>query len=74
MISYQFCCICHGQYRIVHCHKVDRQARTMTKQKGHCTAIQRPFLVRLTGFEPLAFRGGERWRVKEYNDKSSEIV
>ena len=32
--------ICHGQFRSVHCHKVDRQARTMTKQKGHCTAIQ----------------------------------
>ena len=36
--------ICHGRYRSVHCHKVDRQARTMTKQKGRCTAIQRPFL------------------------------
>ena len=25
--------ICHGRYRSVHCHKVDRQARTMTKLK-----------------------------------------
>ena len=58
-LSYQFCCICHGQYRSVHCHKVDRQARTMTKQKCRCTAIQRHFLVRLTGFEPAAFRVGE---------------
>ena len=25
-LSYQFCCICHGQYRSVHCRKVERQA------------------------------------------------
>ena len=49
-----------AQYRSVHCHKVDRQARTMTKQKCRCTAIQRHFLVRLTGFEPAAFRGRSR--------------
>ena len=66
--------ICHGQYRSVHCHKVDRQARTMTKQKCRCTAIQRPFLVRLTGFEPAAFRVGELGHPAIYNDPARKFV
>ena len=66
--------ICHGRYRSVHCHKVNRQARTMTKQKGRCTAIQRPFLVRLTGFEPAAFRVGELWHPGKCNEPSREFV
>ena len=66
--------ICHGQYRSVHCHKVDRQARTMTKQKGCCTAIQQPFLVRLTGFEPAAFRVGELGHPAIYNDPARKFV
>ena len=37
---------------------IDRRC-AMTKQKCRCTAIQRHFLVRLTGFEPAAFRVGE---------------
>ena len=61
-------------YRSVHCHKVDRQARTMTKQKGRCTAIQRPFLVRLTGFEPAALRVGELGHPAICNDPARKFV
>ena len=36
---------------------IDKQHHDKTKCR--CTAIQRHFLVRLTGFEPAAFRVGE---------------
>ena len=51
--------ICHGRYRSVHCHKVDRQARTMTKLKRSLYGNTATFFVRPTGFEPAAFRVGE---------------
>ena len=45
------------------------------KTKGRCTAIQRPFLVRLTGFEPAAFRvGAERSIQLSYNRTFMKIV
>ena len=54
--------------------RIDRR-RAMTKQKCRCTAIQRHFLVRLTGFEPAAFRvGAERSIQLSYNRTSMKIV
>ena len=52
---------------------IDKQHHDKTK--GRCTAIQRPFLVRLTGFEPAAFRvGAERSIQLSYNRTSMKIV
>ena len=52
---------------------IDKQSHD--KIKGRCTAIQRHFLVRLTGFEPAAFRvGAERSIQLSYNRTSMKIV
>lgn len=52
---------------------IDKQHHDKTKCR--CTAIQRHFLVRLTGFEPAAFRvGAERSIQLSYNRTSMKIV
>lgn len=66
---------CHGQYRSVHCHRVDRQALNYDKIKMSLYGNTATFLVRLTGFEPAAFRvGAERSIQLSYNRTFMKIV
>ena len=52
-----------------------KRSKLETKQKGRCTRVQRPFLVRPTGFEPAAFRvGAERSIQLSYGRTSMKTV
>ena len=66
--------ICHGQYRSVHCQKVDRQALNHDKTKMSLYGNTATFFVCPTGFEPAAFRVGELGHPAIYNDPARKFV